>query len=201
MRIEIQPFDISGRFIITLPSPDQAISSWLTGNAFSVTARPETADGPFEIVFGVYVADMLKRENQHVLVLSIVSVNYLEVINKAQFELPFGGNAPVLVEFSPEILEMETAAEVSTPPVETHKEEPQQPEGDTDLAAKKSMSIDDLGFTPMILQKVRQSGLSTVGEFTSRTQSELRQLKGIGPRILQEVGDKLQEMGLSFRKE
>jgi len=59
--------------------------------------------------------------------------------------------------------------------------------------------IKDLGFSVRTFNCLRKVGISTVGELIAHSESELIAIKNFGRKSLNEVKDKLVEMGLSLR--
>ena len=60
--------------------------------------------------------------------------------------------------------------------------------------------IKDLGFSVRTFNCLRKVGISTVGELVAHSESELIAIKNFGRKSLNEVKDKLSEMGLSLRE-
>jgi DNA-directed RNA polymerase subunit alpha len=60
--------------------------------------------------------------------------------------------------------------------------------------------IKDLGFSVRTFNCLRKVGISTVAELIAHSESELIAIKNFGRKSLNEVKDKLTEMGLSLRE-
>jgi DNA-directed RNA polymerase subunit alpha len=73
----------------------------------------------------------------------------------------------------------------------------------TDITASlpgAEKKIKDLDFSVRTFNCLRKVGISTVGELIAHSESELMAIKNFGRKSLNEVKDKLQEMGLSLRE-
>ena len=68
------------------------------------------------------------------------------------------------------------------------------------MAPGADKRIKDLGFSVRTFNCLRKVGISTVGELIGHSESELIAIKNFGRKSLNEVKDKLTEMGLSLRE-
>ena len=60
--------------------------------------------------------------------------------------------------------------------------------------------IEELGLTVRSYNCLKRAGIDTVGELIRKTEEDMMKVRNLGKKSLQEVKDKLAELGLSFRK-
>ena len=62
------------------------------------------------------------------------------------------------------------------------------------------MSIDELELSVRSYNCLKRAGIATVDELTQKTEEEMIHVRNLGKKSLQEVKDKIKELGLSFRQ-
>ena len=61
--------------------------------------------------------------------------------------------------------------------------------------------IEELELSVRSFNCLKRSNISTVGDLTNKTESEMMKVKNLGKKSLDEVIAKLHDLGLEFRKE
>ena len=74
-----------------------------------------------------------------------------------------------------------------------------QEDEDTPVASDKS--IDDLELTVRSYNCLKRANINTVAELTSKTYSELSKVRNLGRKSLDEIVDKLRELGVSLARD
>ncbi len=64
-----------------------------------------------------------------------------------------------------------------------------------------NMPIDELDFSVRSNNCLRRAGINLVGDLTKKTEGDLKKVRNLGSKSLDEVKKKLSEMGLSLRKD
>ena len=62
------------------------------------------------------------------------------------------------------------------------------------------MQIEELELSVRSYNCLKRAGISTVGELCNKTQDEMMKVRNLGRKSLDEVVEKLSEMGLHFRE-
>lgn len=75
--------------------------------------------------------------------------------------------------------------------------EPEANSVDSDL----NTSIDDLDFSVRSYNCLKRYGINTVGELVNMTEEEMMKINNLGRKSLKEIKEKIEGMGLSFRKD
>ena len=65
---------------------------------------------------------------------------------------------------------------------------------------KLETSIDDLDFSVRAYNCLKRAGINTLGDLTSKSETEMMKIRNLGKKSLKEVIDKIKEMGLKFRE-
>mgnify|MGYP000680126385 len=60
--------------------------------------------------------------------------------------------------------------------------------------------IEDLELSVRSYNCLKRAGIATVDELTQKTEEEMIHVRNLGKKSLQEVKDKIKELGLSFRQ-
>lgn len=60
--------------------------------------------------------------------------------------------------------------------------------------------IEDLELTVRSYNCLKRAGITTVEDLTQKTETEMEKVRNLGKKSLQEIKDKIQEMGLSFKQ-
>jgi DNA-directed RNA polymerase subunit alpha len=98
--------------------------------------------------------------------------------------------AQILIEqFSP------FAAAAKPPQKETKKEHP------TISPEQYNIPIEQFGFSPRTVNRLRRNGITKFGELVEKTDKEFLSLKELGPKSLKEVQQQLKELGLTLATE
>jgi len=63
------------------------------------------------------------------------------------------------------------------------------------------LSIDDLGLSERTKNALKRANIMWVREIVDRTESELRDIRGLGEKSIEELKEKLKSLGLSLREE
>ncbi len=71
--------------------------------------------------------------------------------------------------------------------------------GDAALASDLALPIEDLDLTVRSYNCLKREGIHTVGELVSRSEADLLDIRNFGAKSIDEVKDKLGEMGLSLK--
>ena len=66
---------------------------------------------------------------------------------------------------------------------------------------KLETSIDDLDFSVRAYNCLKRAGVNSLGDLTSKSESEMMKIRNLGKKSLKEVIDKIKEMGLKFRED
>ncbi len=74
-------------------------------------------------------------------------------------------------------------------------------EEDEELPVASDKSIDDLELTVRSHNCLKRANINTVAELTSKTYSELSKVRNLGRKSLDEIVDKLHELGVSLARE
>jgi len=64
-----------------------------------------------------------------------------------------------------------------------------------------SMTIEELDFSVRSFNCLKRAGINTVGDLTSRSEEEMRKVRNLGMKSLEEVKNKLDLLGFELRKE
>ena len=60
--------------------------------------------------------------------------------------------------------------------------------------------IEDLELTVRSYNCLKRAGIATVEDLTQKTEDEMAHVRNLGKKSLQEIKDKIQQMGLSFKQ-
>lgn len=60
--------------------------------------------------------------------------------------------------------------------------------------------IEDLELSVRSYNCLKRAGIATVDELTQKTEEEMIHVRNLGKKSLQEVKDKIKELGLSFKQ-
>ena len=60
--------------------------------------------------------------------------------------------------------------------------------------------IEDLDLSVRSYNCLKRAGIATVDELTQKTEEEMIHVRNLGKKSLQEVKDKIKELGLSFKQ-
>ena len=79
---------------------------------------------------------------------------------------------------------------------------PASPVGGADREKSRflEMPIEELNLTVRSYNCLKRAGIDTVGELIRKTEEDMMKVRNLGKKSLQEVKDRLAELGLSFRK-
>ncbi len=79
---------------------------------------------------------------------------------------------------------------------------PASPAGGADREKSRflEMPIEELNLTVRSYNCLKRAGIDTVGELIRKTEEDMMKVRNLGKKSLQEVKDRLAELGLSFRK-
>ena len=69
-----------------------------------------------------------------------------------------------------------------------------------DVKKVNTMMIEDLDLSVRSYNCLKRAGIATVDELTQKTEEEMIHVRNLGKKSLQEVKDKIKELGLSFRQ-
>ena len=67
--------------------------------------------------------------------------------------------------------------------------------------ASDSAPIEDLDLSVRSYNCLKRAGINTIVELTDRTEADMMKVRNLGRKSLDEIQEKLTEMGLGFRKE
>lgn len=103
---------------------------------------------------------------------------------------------------------MSTAAQILIQHLElfrdltTPEERPALQEGHEDRERNRilEMPIEELGLSVRSYNCLKRAGIDTVGELTRKTEDDMMKVRNLGKKSLQEVKEKLAQLGLSLRK-
>lgn len=70
---------------------------------------------------------------------------------------------------------------------------------DATLAADLAMPIEDLGLASRAMNCLTREGIRTVGELVARSQADLLDIRNFGQKSIDEIKDKLAELGMSLK--
>ena len=70
---------------------------------------------------------------------------------------------------------------------------------DAQLAADLALPIEDLNLTVRSYNCLKREGIHTVGELNARSEADLLDIRNFGQKSIDEVKDKLAELGLSLK--
>ena len=62
------------------------------------------------------------------------------------------------------------------------------------------MTIEELDLSVRSYNCLKRAGIATVDELTQKTEEEMIHVRNLGKKSLQEVKDKIKELGLSFKQ-
>ena len=68
-------------------------------------------------------------------------------------------------------------------------------------SASDSAPIEDLDLSVRSYNCLKRAGINTIVELTDRTEADMMKVRNLGRKSLDEIQEKLTEMGLGFRKE
>ena len=63
------------------------------------------------------------------------------------------------------------------------------------------MPIEDMELSMRSFNCLKRAGINTVGELIQKTEEEISKVRNMGKKSLEEVKNKLAELGLAFRPE
>jgi DNA-directed RNA polymerase subunit alpha len=66
---------------------------------------------------------------------------------------------------------------------------------------KLETSIDDLDLSVRAYNCLKKAGITTLGDLTEKSESEMEKIRNLGKKSLKEVIEKIKDMGLKFREE
>ena len=66
---------------------------------------------------------------------------------------------------------------------------------------KLETSIDDLDFSVRAYNCLKRAGINTLGDLTAKSEVEMMKIRNLGKKSLNEVIDKIKDMGLRFRED
>ena len=66
---------------------------------------------------------------------------------------------------------------------------------------KRLTKIEDASLSVRTYNCLDKSGIKYINELTKRTEKEVLQLNGVGNAVMNEIKNKLNELGISFKKE
>ena len=69
-----------------------------------------------------------------------------------------------------------------------------------DVKKVNTMMIEDLDLSVRSYNCLKRAGIATVDELTQKTEEEMIHVRNLGKKSLQEVKDKIKELGLSFKQ-
>ncbi|WP_220741038.1 DNA-directed RNA polymerase subunit alpha [Leuconostoc miyukkimchii] len=69
------------------------------------------------------------------------------------------------------------------------------------ISASDSAPIEDLDLSVRSYNCLKRAGINTIVELTDRTEADMMKVRNLGRKSLDEIQEKLTEMGLGFRKE
>lgn len=72
---------------------------------------------------------------------------------------------------------------------------------DTELTGDLALKIEDLSLSVRSYNCLKREGVNTVGELVQRSESELMDIRNFGQRSIEEIKEKLDELGLGLREE
>ena len=65
----------------------------------------------------------------------------------------------------------------------------------------RNMSIEEMDLSVRSYNCLKRAGINTVEELTNKTSDDMMKVRNLGRKSLEEVIEKLKELGLSFRSE
>lgn len=74
-------------------------------------------------------------------------------------------------------------------------------ENDTQLSPTLSTGVDQLTLSQRSYNCLKRSGIDTVGDIISRTETEILKIRNLGKKSFEEIRDKIAELGLKFKEE
>lgn len=81
---------------------------------------------------------------------------------------------------------------------EVNEEEEESDEKDEAISELLEQSIEVLELTPRALNGLKRAEIKTIGELVSKTEEDLMAIKNFGEKSLEEIKEKLKEIGLSL---
>ncbi|MDU2109499.1 MAG: DNA-directed RNA polymerase subunit alpha C-terminal domain-containing protein, partial [Peptoniphilus lacydonensis] len=63
------------------------------------------------------------------------------------------------------------------------------------------MTVEELDLSVRSFNCLKRAGINSVEELTNKTESEMMKVRNLGRKSLQEVTEKLEELGLSLKSE
>jgi DNA-directed RNA polymerase subunit alpha len=130
-------------------------------------------------VEGVNVASFDKREIEVTTNGSITAKEALAVASKMMIE-----HLNVVVELSEKATETDYMIETE----------------DDNQSRKFEMTIDELDLTVRSYNCLKRAGINTVGELTEKSEEDMIKVRNLGRKSLKEIKEKLETLGLGFKK-
>ena len=71
---------------------------------------------------------------------------------------------------------------------------------DDNQSRKFDMTIDELDLTVRSYNCLKRAGINTVGELTEKSEEDMIKVRNLGRKSLKEIKEKLETLGLGFKK-
>ena len=71
---------------------------------------------------------------------------------------------------------------------------------DDNQGRKLDMTIDELDLTVRSYNCLKRAGINTVGELTEKSEEDMIKVRNLGRKSLKEIKEKLETLGLGFKK-
>jgi len=71
----------------------------------------------------------------------------------------------------------------------------------TPIVNSGDIELDKLNLSSRAINSLRRYGIKTMSELTKKTEEEIEQVQSLGKKSIQEIKEKMQELGYSFRQE